>query len=583
MSMPLTRPLTDNAALRGMGALFLETTRGQAIGASFGMPTMGRMGARVIGRPQTEIGALAENVDLTWYEAEDRRLGEEIQTLQADTMALAGDGAEDHLARIMELASQRRANADEMRDLAIGRGYVVPVEQLNEQYADIGVTFDFAVSAEDAEAIAQERREQIIRDAIISRSPGGLVQGVGMFGASLLAMATDPVEVATMFIPVVGQARAARFVARYGAVQGRVLTGAIEGAVGQAITEPLYYGLSRELQLDYGMTDALFNIGLGAAFGGALGGVLGTMSRRTGNRQVSLEASVERDMAEVALRQFATDRPVDVDAFLGGRDLRTSTTLARVEGISFQVPDTLRTPEPVRTQPVIELTDNAGEPVRFADRAQAERVADESGGQVVTADNGFAVTVQSAGDFVRTPDGMPLDFPSRAEAEAFVASAAPDVLPADARVIQQGDTFRVSTGMTDREIAAIEAGRASVEVPRGVNTQERAALPEGETRIDQAVRGTVARQLQAETLARRAKEAPVGIEADARTMGRTTSEQSQADMAAEIAEYEDMIGQIEDDLLPGARAELEAAREIDDRVNALEETMRAALACVARS
>jgi hypothetical protein len=381
MSMPLTRPLTDNAALRGMGSLFLETTRGQAVGASLSMPTMGRMAVQTAGRPQTEIGALAENVDLTWYAFEDRRLEQEIRTAWQDFgRSMPGSEDEEHLARIMELASQRRANADEMRDLAIGRGYVVPAEQLNEQYADIGVTFDFAVSAEDAEAIAQERREQIIRDAIISRSPGGVVQGVGMFGASLLAMATDPVEVATMFIPVVGQARAARFVARYGAVQGRVLTGAIEGAVGQAITEPLYYGLSRELQLDYGMTDALFNIGLGAAFGSALGGVLGGVARRADRRQVSLEASVERDMAEVALRQFATDRPVDVDAFLGGRDLRTSTTLARVEGISFQVPDTLRTPEPVRTQPVIELTDDAGEPVRFADRGQAERVADENGG-----------------------------------------------------------------------------------------------------------------------------------------------------------------------------------------------------------
>jgi predicted nucleic acid-binding Zn-ribbon protein len=92
----------------------------------------------------------------------------------------------------------------------------------------------------------------------------------------------------------------------------------------------------------------------------------------------------------------------------------------------------------------------------------------------------------------------------------------------------------------------------------------------------------VARQLQAETLARRAKETPVGIEADARTMGRATSEQSQADMAAEIAEYEEMIAQLEDDLLPRCARRTGSRREIDDRVNALEETMRAALACVAR-
>ncbi|GAG34158.1 unnamed protein product, partial [marine sediment metagenome] len=156
---------------------------------------------------------------------------------------------------------------------------------------------------------------------------------VAMFGAGLANMATDPLEVASMFIPVVGAAGKAAAIARFGKVGGRVAVGATEGLVGSALTEPFYYGLSRQQQLDYTMSDALLNIGLGTIFGGGIGAIGGVLARADvpvparvdgeparvdmpdAARGVDIDpltARIEREKANVALRQFANSQDVNV-------------------------------------------------------------------------------------------------------------------------------------------------------------------------------------------------------------------------------------------------------------------------------
>ena len=93
-----------------------------------------------------------------------------------------------------------------------------------------------------------------------------------MSGVGFAAMAVDPLELATAFIPIVGEAR---LVSRFGRVGGRTVAGMMDGLVGAAATEPVYYGLSRQQQLDYTMADALLNIGLGAILGGGIGALRG--------------------------------------------------------------------------------------------------------------------------------------------------------------------------------------------------------------------------------------------------------------------------------------------------------------------
>jgi hypothetical protein len=175
------------------------------------------------------------------------------------------------------LLGETQAQRDEIFRSAVDDGRLLEPETVQERY---GIEADRLMSPREAELIVQGRREQEIRNAIVDAGPRGLVPGALRFGTSVLTAATDPVELASMFIPVVGPARSAAMVARFGRVGGRTAIGATEGAVGSLLTEPLYYGLSQAQQLDYSMEDALFNVGAGLFLGGGIGTVAGIFSRR---------------------------------------------------------------------------------------------------------------------------------------------------------------------------------------------------------------------------------------------------------------------------------------------------------------
>lgn len=120
------------------------------------------------------------------------------------------------------------------------------------------------------------KRQQDIaaRQSVDERTPwgfGSLVRG----SAQLLTGVVDPLNVASAFIPFVGEARATKWIADAGeSALARATTragiGAIEGAGGAAVLEPLVYTTHHQLQDDYRMQDSLINL----AFGTALGGIL---------------------------------------------------------------------------------------------------------------------------------------------------------------------------------------------------------------------------------------------------------------------------------------------------------------------
>jgi hypothetical protein len=352
--MPLARPLTDNRVLRATGAMSVQTRMIDAIrGGAAG--TAGRQALDVLAQPRQDSvlprGFYAE------FDEQIAELNERIFERSGQIGALDPNfrGTFDDpetIALIEErnnLMADAQATAEARRQQEVAEGRALSPEQLAERYADMGMTFPFAMTPDDAEAYVAPRRAELIRQAIASRSPGGVIQAAATFGAGLVAMATDPLELATNFIPIVSQARMARLIGRFGQVGGRVAVGAIEGAVGQAITEPVYFGLSRQLQLDYGMTDALFNVGLGLAFGSVVGGAAGALTRAgqslatqapqpqplvraetpampamvegvpvepvVRNREAEARQAMvaRRDMAETALRQFVTDQPIDFD------------------------------------------------------------------------------------------------------------------------------------------------------------------------------------------------------------------------------------------------------------------------------
>jgi predicted ABC-type ATPase len=162
------------------------------------------------------------------------------------------------------------------------------------------------------------------------------------FGVGLGVSALDPINLASAFVPVVGQARwlaalrATSGLTRFGARAG---LGAIEGAAGAAAVEPIVWGVARHEQADYGAVDALMNVAFGAALGGGLHSVGGAIGDKLGWTRIAREELEARGRvpgaldtaarvlhpereraARTALSQLADGRPVDVTGALDAED-----------------------------------------------------------------------------------------------------------------------------------------------------------------------------------------------------------------------------------------------------------------------
>lgn len=143
-------------------------------------------------------------------------------------------------------------------------------QEANERYGlDGQLKFEDGVPQPVAEELNALKREELRQADILRRSPGGFVQGAGELAVGFAGGAIDPLNIATAFIPVVGQARFASWAAN-GVTRARLAKGAIEGAVGAVLIEPVVLGVAQSEQADYTATDSLLNVAFGTALGGGL-------------------------------------------------------------------------------------------------------------------------------------------------------------------------------------------------------------------------------------------------------------------------------------------------------------------------
>lgn len=274
MITPLARPLeTDNAYLRMLGGNQLAVGQSavnqaskEAAAFGFGRKLSGVIAlgnaAQRAESPITAERLTEENA----YQVEAAQLAYEMQGASADELPAIRD-------RLKTLEGQHNVPLDNTTQQQLAMGRIQQPTVLAEKYILPGLKFDRAMSDEEAKLLYDTRKADLIRQAIIQQGPHGFVSGVQKFGNSLIGMATDPLEVATSFIPVFGEAGKAWAVARFGGLGGRVVLGAAEGGIGNAMTEPAYAALSHSQQLDYTMSDSLMNVGLGFVLGGGLGAI----------------------------------------------------------------------------------------------------------------------------------------------------------------------------------------------------------------------------------------------------------------------------------------------------------------------
>ncbi|MGD9614930.1 MAG: hypothetical protein AB7H90_02905 [Alphaproteobacteria bacterium] len=278
-------PLGGGAGLERQGTYAVPSTTGEVLGASVRGGFEHAFPTADITRMIDESGAgIRPPPSAAWAPAADSRI--------------AGDLA----ARDAETPPPRLLTPDEA----------------NERY---GIKGRLSWSAPVYEDVAREqlarKRETIAREDIIARREHGLLTGgVARIGAGLvggLPGIVDPLNIASAFVPVVGEARAAAWAARYG-FAGVAARGAVEGMAGQALLTPLQYGISVYDQEDFGAVDALLNIALGGVFGGGLHTGLHVLGRRAPDIEAGIEAAppeTREALLRGAVADLAEGRPVE--------------------------------------------------------------------------------------------------------------------------------------------------------------------------------------------------------------------------------------------------------------------------------
>lgn len=520
------------------------------------------------------------------------------------------------------LLGETEAQRDEIFRSAVDDGRLLEPEAVQERY---GIEADRLMSPREADLIVQGRREQEIRDAIVSAGPRGLIPGALRFGTSVLTAATDPVELASMFIPVVGPARSAAMVARFGRVGGRAAIGATEGAVGSLLTEPFYFGLSQAQQLDYSMEDALFNVGAGLFLGGGIGTVAGIFSRRDLNygdiaeatrfdNQVISGDAVKLSPPPAAARVEGADAVTSEAAarqqfreetygFMGGRQsfelaVRMMANDASVN-VELTMPRTVPRPQTlsefVRERGGINSADPAVraqlDELRASgiDPEEITRIAQEGGVVAPIGSNSLqemATLAQQRG-FIDAADGVALVGALRQEAGgSFVFRRQ------DQRKAGQWRNYHQAENDIQAELLRRESIRSELDAIgyRDATEDEIGLLSSEMARgrtLDEAAKtiGIQAEGLRAAELARYMESPEADRLADPKASARFEQTPEDFDVDADIAVKEEILRQMEVDgtLTADQRATLDAVRAMDTRTDAYMEAVQAAAICVTRT
>ncbi|WP_252192040.1 hypothetical protein [Pseudomonas sp. MG-2] len=215
---------------------------------------------------------------------------------------------------------------------------LIGAEQAREQVAGEGLDIkipDQGIRQGALDILMQRHQEQLARQQIMARANGGSLPTkiAGSLAASLL----DPLNIASAFVPVVGEARYARLLAGATTPLGRAAVrgsaGALEGSVGAAILEPLPLLAAQQDQTEYGLSDSLANIALGGVLGGGLHSVGGAVSDALRRRLATEAAPVETSLnAGAAARPADAGRTIDL-----GRMFDEDPDLALRTGLSRQL------------------------------------------------------------------------------------------------------------------------------------------------------------------------------------------------------------------------------------------------------
>ena len=158
---------------------------------------------------------------------------------------------------------------------------------LNEEYRDLGLYFERNEYQSVVDIMVDRKKKERERQSIMERGPkgswnplsGGFYVGAAKLAVGIGTSFLDPINIGASFIPIYGQARFARSIAKAKGMgeksakafrRTRLKRGVIEGAGGALLIEPLVYGVAQRIQADYDIYDSFLNVAFGSVIGGGL-------------------------------------------------------------------------------------------------------------------------------------------------------------------------------------------------------------------------------------------------------------------------------------------------------------------------
>jgi hypothetical protein len=207
-----------------------------------------------------------ENVKTNGYDLYKSTLGETLGAVAEDAWNF---NPLPSAIRFFELEANRNEDTNEP---------LISRDELNKKYSNLDLFFNQDEKQSTVDILVNRKTLERERQSIIARGPegsfnpfnSGFYTGGAKLGTSLAVSLADPINIASAFIPVVGEARFASLVARQGLTKARGIRGVVEGAVGAAAVEPIVLTAATAEQADYGLMDSFLNVTFGSIIGGGL-------------------------------------------------------------------------------------------------------------------------------------------------------------------------------------------------------------------------------------------------------------------------------------------------------------------------
>ena len=179
------RPLiTDNRILRLTSADDLRVSLGRAVTEMAATPMTGALISRSFKQAQAASRALTETQREEFAQAERERRSRQSAIEYNLDNETDPSKRENLLSQLDGIYQEKDTQKDAIFQQAIDEGRLQTPEALTEKYGDL-LEFDEMMTDEEARLLYQGKKEEVIRNAIISRSPTGFVAGAAKFGGGM--------------------------------------------------------------------------------------------------------------------------------------------------------------------------------------------------------------------------------------------------------------------------------------------------------------------------------------------------------------------------------------------------------------